>query len=133
MKKFISYFAIALCSIFTLISCDKDEIAENKTKAKLSGTWEWVSTTYYNPHGSTKTENADKYNWANLTVNDKVIEYQDKSGKQALTYTLDGKNIYIGGGILIWEIEKLTNKKLKFKASSVFDSSTYQIDEYKRK
>ena len=111
MKKFTSYLSIALCAILSFSSCDKEDITANK----LLGTWEWVSSTTYYSDGTSETENTSNADSPSITFTESVI----KGGDDELPYTLDDKTIYILGGLLTWEIEELTNKKLKFKQSSV--------------
>ena len=125
MKKFVSYLSIALCAVLSLSSCDKEEMAANK----LLGTWEWVSTITYNSDGTIETEYADDTNRYYLTITEDVMSDSD----DAFPYTFDGKTIYVLGGLVTFEIEELTNKKLKLKSSSVFDDESYGIQEYKRK
>ena len=125
MKKFISYLSIALCAVLSLSSCDKEEITVNK----LLGTWEWVSSITYNSDGTTETEYADDTNKSYTTITEDVIS----DGDNAFPYTFDGKTIYVLGGLLTFEIEELTNKKLKLKSSTAFDNESYSINEYKRK
>lgn len=126
MKKFISYFSIALCAVLSLSSCDKEEIIANK----LLGTWEWVSSITYNSDGTTETEYADDANRYYMTISEDVISGDDGT---ALPYTFDGKTIYLLGGLATMEIEELTNKKLKYRTSSIFNDESYSIQEYRRK
>ncbi len=126
MKKFISYLSIALCAVLLLSSCDKEEIIANK----LLGTWEWVSSITYNSDGTTETEYADDANRYYMTISEDVISGDDGT---ALPYTFDGKTIYLLGGLATMEIEELTNKKLKYRTSSIFNDESYSIEEYKRK
>lgn len=126
MKKFISYLSIALCAVLSLSSCDKEEIIANK----LLGTWEWVSSITYNSDGTTETEYADDANRYYMTISEDVISGDDGT---ALPYTFDGKTIYLLGGLATMEIEELTNKKLKYRTSSIFNDESYSIEEYKRK
>lgn len=127
MKKFISYLTIALCAVLLLSSCDEEEITVNK----LLGTWEWVSRITYNSDGTTETEYADDTNrdYMRMIIAEDVMS----RGGDTLPYTFDGKTIYLLGGLITFEIEELTNKKLKFKSSTAFDKESYSIDEYKRK
>ncbi len=125
MKKFISYLS-ALCAVLLLSSCDKEEIIANK----LLGTWEWVSSITYNSDGTTETEYADDANRYYMTISEDVISGDDGT---ALPYTFDGKTIYLLGGLATMEIEELTNKKLKYRTSSIFNDESYSIEEYKRK
>ena len=125
MKKFISYLS-ALCAVLLLSSCDKEEIIANK----LLGTWEWVSSITYNSDGTTETEYADNANRYYMTISEDVISGDDGT---ALPYTFDGKTIYLLGGLATMEIEELTNKKLKYRTSSIFNDESYSIEEYKRK
>lgn len=126
MKKFISYLSIALCAVLSLSSCDKEEIIANK----LLGTWEWVSSITYNSDGTTETEYADDANRYYMTISEDVISGDDGV---ALPYTFDGKTIYLLGGLATMEIEELTNKKLKYRTSSIFNDESYSIQEYRRK
>ena len=125
MKKFISYLS-ALCAVLLLSSCDKEEIIANK----LLGTWEWVSSITYYSDGTTETEYADDANRYYMTITEDVISGDDGT---ALPYTFDGKTIYLLGGLATMEIEELTNKKLKYRTSSIFNDESYSIEEYKRK
>lgn len=125
MKKFISYLS-ALCAVLLLSSCDKEEIIANK----LLGTWEWVSSITYNSDGTTETEYADDANRYYMTITEDVISGDDGV---ALPYTFDGKTIYLLGGLATMEIEELTNKKLKYRTSSIFNDGSYSIQEYRRK
>lgn len=126
MKKLISYLSIAFCTVLTLSSCDKEEIAANK----LLGTWEWVSTITYNPDGTFEGEYANSSNGYCLTFTEDIIKSDDS---EALPYTFDGKNIYLLGGLLTWEVEELTKKKMKIRELTAFDNETYSITEYKKK
>ena len=127
MKKFISYLSIVLCAVLSLSSCDKEEYTTNK----LLGTWEWVSSITYNSDGTTETEYADDTNRDDMRMI--ITENVISRDGDTLPYTFDGKTIYVLRGLITFEIEKLTNKKLKLKSSTIFDDEYYSIDNYIKK
>lgn len=140
MKKYLSFFAIALCAIVSLTSCEEKEETD-----KLIGTWEWESTTTYYTNGNTYTEYASEDNWEDLTFTGTLIiyDYSDKTPDDIdkLGYTFDGNYIAFLGGLVIWEVEELTNKKLIIKQESYEDDfisigeggTDYKRTVYKRK
>lgn len=127
MKKFISYLSIVLCAVLSLSSCDKEESTTNK----LLGTWEWVSSITYYSDGTTETEYADDTNRDDMRMI--ITENVISRDGDTLPYTFDGKTIYVLGGLITFEIEELTNKKLKLKSSTIYDDEYYSIDNYKKK
>ncbi len=128
MKKLLSYLSIVLCSVLAFSSCNKEEFSENK----LLGTWKWVSTITYNSDGSVEVEYADKYNGYSLTITEDVI-FEGSEDNPKITYTFDGNTIYLLGGMIVWEVEELTNEKMRVKQSDVYDKESYSISEFKKK
>ena len=107
---------------------DDDEIdTGGGNSSVLVGTWDAVSSRYYDNKGWEEIEDETGY-WVftETTVTDHFGE-EDLYDGQTLNYTFDGKRLVIGG-VIIWEVVKFTNNTmiLKTKIIGAYQETTFR-------
>ena len=94
----------------------------------IVGTWDAVSSRYYDDNGGNVIEEEDTGYWVftETTVTDHFGE-DDLYDGQTLNYTFDGKKLVIGG-VFIWDVIKFTNNTMVLKTKIVagYQESTFR-------
>ena len=137
MKKICSMMTMLamMVAVLSFTACggsDDDEFdswSEPSTKHSLIGTWDAVSSRFYNDKGWEKTEKETGY-WVftETTVTDHFGE-NDLLDGQTLNYTFDGKKLKIGG-VIIWEVVKFSGNSMVLKAKII---EGYQETTFKKR
>lgn len=106
---------------------DDNSGGNQETTPSIVGTWDEVSTRYYDDKGWEEIEEGTGY-WVftETTVTDHFGE-NDLYDGQTLNYTFDGKKLVIGG-IIIWDVIKFTSNTmvLKTKIIGAYQESTFR-------
>ena len=133
MKKLYSTILMlaTMVAALSLTACGGDDDDEIDTgggnSSVLVGTWDAVSSRYYDNKGWEEIEDETGY-WVftETTVTDHFGE-EDLYDGQTLNYTFDGKRLVIGG-VIIWEVVKFTNNTmiLKTKIIGAYQETTFR-------
>ena len=107
---------------------DDNSGSNQETTPSLVGTWDAVSSRYYDENGGNVIEEEDTGYWVftETTVTDHFGE-DDLYDGQTLNYTFDGKKLVIGG-VFIWDVIKFTSNTmvLKTKIIAGYQESTFR-------
>ena len=107
---------------------DDDSGSNQETTPSIVGTWDAVSSRYYDDNGGNVIEEEDTGYWVftETTVTDHFGE-DDLYDGQTLNYTFDGKKLVIGG-VFIWDVIKFTNNTMVLKTKIVagYQESTFR-------
>lgn len=107
---------------------DDNSGGNQETTPSIVGTWDAVSSRYYDDNGENVIEEEDTGYWVftETTVTDHFGE-DDLYDGQTLNYTFDGKKLVIGG-VFIWDVIKFTNNTMVLKTKIVagYQESTFR-------
>lgn len=107
---------------------DDNSGGNQETTPSIVGTWDAVSSRYYDDNGENVIEEEDTGYWVftETTVTDHFGE-DDLYDGQTLNYTFDGKKLVIGG-VFIWDVIKFTSNTmvLKTKIIAGYQESTFR-------
>ena len=107
---------------------DDNSGGNQETTPSIVGTWDAVSSRYYDDNGENVIEEEDTGYWVftETTVTDHFGE-DDLYYGQTLNYTFDGKKLVIGG-VFIWDVIKFTNNTMVLKTKIVagYQESTFR-------
>ena len=133
MKKLYSTILVLATMVaalsFTACGGDNDDEIDTggENSSVLVGTWDAVSSRYYDNKGWEEIEDETGY-WVftETTVTDHFGE-DDLYDGQTLNYTFDGKKLVIGG-VFIWDVIKFTNNTMVLKTKIVagYQESTFR-------
>ena len=101
------------------------------TTPSLVGTWDAVSSRYYDDNGENviEEENTGYWVFTETTVTDHFGE-DDLYDGQTLNYTFDGKKLVIGG-LIIWDVVKFTGNTMILKIKIL--GGAYQETTFKKR
>jgi hypothetical protein len=106
---------------------DDNSGGNQETTPSIVGTWDAVSSRYYDDNGENVIEEDTGY-WVftETTVTDHFGE-DDLYDGQTLNYTFDGKKLVIGG-VFIWDVIKFTSNTMVLKTKIVagYQESTFR-------
>ena len=111
---------------FTACGGDDDEIDNGGGSSVLVGTWDAVSSRFYNDEGWEVVEDETGY-W--VFTETTVTDHSDNDILNGMTvnYTFNGKELVIGGYI-IWEVVRMTSNTmvLKTKIIGAYQETTFK-------
>ena len=130
MKKYYSSIVmlVMMVAALGLTACggDDDEIDNGGSSSVLAGTWDAVSSRYYNDDGWEEIEDETGY-W--VFTETTVTDHSDNDILNGMTvnYTFNGKELVIGGYI-IWEVVRMTSNTmvLKTKIIGAYQETTFR-------
>ena len=132
MKKIYSTIMVLAMMVaalsFTACGGDDDEVDNGGgNSSALVGTWDAVSSRFYNDEGWEETERETGY-WVftETTVTDHFGENDVYDG-QTLNYTFDGEKLIIGG-IIVWDVIKFAGNTmiLRTKIIGAYQETTFK-------
>ena len=131
MKKLYSTVMVLamMVAALSLTACggDDDDIDNGGgNSSALVGTWDAVSSRFYNDEGWEETERETGY-WVFTETTVTCHDADDLLDGQTANYTFDGKKLVIGG-IAFWDVVKFTGNTmiLKIKIIGAYQETTFK-------
>ena len=116
-----------MVAALSFTACGGDDENDGGDSSALVGTWDAISSRFYNNDGWEETEDETGY-WVftETTVTDHFGEDDILDG-QTLNYTFDGKKLVIGG-VITWEVVRFTGNTmiLKIKIIGGYQETTFK-------
>lgn len=119
MKKYFSLIAFAMLAVFCLafVSCGDDDDEGGENSSALVGTWDAVSSRFYDDDGWEETE-AESWYWVFTDKTVTVYDEDDMFDGKTVKYKYDGKNLTISG-MPIWTVITLNSSVMVLKANII--------------